>query len=89
MGRLWVGPLANISAGGLSLLLYQRLAPGMDLTVELEDAADNLQTLECRIVWASAGDDGRWRYGCRLNRELSATELAALAAPVEFRAVSA
>jgi hypothetical protein len=80
IGSLWVGPTLEISASGLSLLLYQRLAPGTNLTVEMEDAADSLCTLSCRVVWAASSKDGRWLHGCRLYRELSEAELVALAA---------
>jgi len=78
----WPGRVANVSAGGLSLLLRHRFEAGTQLAVEVHNRAGTFRrTLLARVRHATAviaSGDPRWLVGCAFEQNLTEEELKAL-----------
>jgi c-di-GMP-binding flagellar brake protein YcgR len=71
--------LRDISAGGVGLLLSERLAPGSVVLIRLGDSLpEGAQTRLARVVHATARRSGAWLVGCEFTPPLSEEELAAI-----------
>jgi PilZ domain len=74
----WV---CDISATGVALLVPCEFEPGALLTLELENAEQNVScVLRAQVVHAlEVPPDGRWLHGCAFEKPLTAEELWAFA----------
>lgn len=78
----WAGKVANVSAGGIGLLLRHRFEPGTPLLVQLAAAEGGWQrTVAVRVRHATAVvayGDLCWLMGCAFASPLSEAEVLAL-----------
>ncbi|HEV3258912.1 MAG TPA: PilZ domain-containing protein [Gemmataceae bacterium] len=78
-GAGWPGKVADISVGGLCLVLRHCFEPGTPLAIELPGARPGrARTLLVRVRHATAQADGTWLVGCAFAERLSEEELKAL-----------
>jgi hypothetical protein len=75
----WPGNVADISAGGVGLLLQHRFEGGAELVIELASRAGAFRrTVRARVVHARmvmAAGDPRWLMGCAFDQPLTQDEL--------------
>jgi hypothetical protein len=73
------GQVANLSAGGVGLLLRHRFERGMELAVEIVNRSGTVgRTLAARVVHATAvfaSGDPCWLVGCAFSQVLTEAEL--------------
>jgi hypothetical protein len=71
----------DISAVGVALLIAREFAPGIVLTIELENAIRQVScVIRARVVHTlEIPPDGRWLHGCAFERTLTDEELRAFA----------
>ena len=78
----WPGNVADISAGGVGLLLQHHFERGTELILEIASRAGAFRrTLRARVVHAKmviAAGDPRWIMGCAFAEPLTQDELAKL-----------
>lgn len=68
--------MADLSPGGVGLILTEKLEPGAALTVHLRRTNNrpDWPMLAC-VVYLTDRPDGKWAAGCHFLRELSEAEL--------------
>ena len=75
----WPGRIADVSAGGVGLLMRHRFERGTELLVEIASRAGAFRrTVRARVVHARmviASGDPRWLVGCSFAEPLSDDEL--------------
>jgi hypothetical protein len=78
---IYSGWVRDISATGIALLLPCEFEPGIQLTLELENAAQGVvRVVPARVVHAIAvPPDDRWLHGCAFEQPLTDEELRAFA----------
>jgi hypothetical protein len=64
----------DLSAGGVGLVLSERLEPGSRLVFEVP-ARGGSRPWEVRVVHAENQRDGTWLHGCAAAQELSGDDL--------------
>jgi hypothetical protein len=77
----WPGKVANISAGGLGLLLRHRFERGMELAVEIMSRAGVRRTFCARVAHVTAviaSGNPLWLVGCAFPQPLTEEEVKAL-----------
>jgi hypothetical protein len=78
----WLAKVANISAGGIALLLHHRFEPGSPLTIEVQNRTGTFRrTVVGKVVHANAvcvRGEHYWLLGCTFAEELSPEEVKAL-----------
>jgi hypothetical protein len=77
----WPGKIANVSAGGLALLLRHRFERGMELAIEILSRNGNRRTVTARVAHADpviASGNPVWLIGCSFPEPLSEEEVKAL-----------
>jgi PilZ domain-containing protein len=71
--------LADLSPGGVGLIVTEMLEPGVALTVHLRRSNDRPdQPMLACVVYLTDRPDGKWAAGCHFLRDLSETEMAEL-----------
>ncbi|GIW78236.1 MAG: hypothetical protein KatS3mg105_0043 [Gemmatales bacterium] len=77
----WVARIADISRGGIRLIVERRFEPRTILKVEPECASEDAPASMLAYVVHVTVAGNRWALGCRLAKELSEKELQALLTP--------
>jgi hypothetical protein len=79
----WHARLQNISTGGVGLLVERRFEAGTMLAIDLAAPAQGrVRSLMARVMHVEVEEDGEWRLGVALLRELTPEELRAWGADV-------
>ena len=71
----WLGIIRDISAGGMALVLRQRLEPGTVLIVELETKTGRPRRALVHVIHSTEEKPNRWITGCGFPAPLSEQEL--------------
>jgi serine/threonine protein kinase len=72
----WPAAVADLSCGGLALVMARRLERGTVVVVDLETAPGKLpRSLQARVVRVQSRGYGRWLVGCQFLEPLSPQEL--------------
>ncbi len=72
----WAAIIADISQGGVQLLLERRFEKGTGLAIELPgDGVHEPTVVFVKVVHLRRQDDGTWALGCRFISELGDDEL--------------
>ncbi len=78
-GDLWPAEVRNVSAGGLSIVLFRPVQQGAILHVELANKVLRFcRRIQMRVLHSHNHPDGGYILGGSFNRKLSASELQAL-----------
>ena len=78
-GDLWPAEIRNVSAGGLSILLFRPVRQGAVLNVELANKVLRFcRRIQMRVLHSHSHPGGGYILGGSFNRKLSASELQAL-----------
>jgi hypothetical protein len=78
-GPEWSGQVADVSRGGVGLILSRRFELKTLLAIELQSRTGQFtRRVFGRVVHVQRRDDGAWLLGCALANELSDEDLRAL-----------
>lgn len=82
------GEVANISAGGVGLLIKTPLEPKETILIEIREPGKICMNLAADVVWQESRENGWSMVGCELRTRLSLSQLASVRQFVQERALN-
>ena len=82
------GEVANISAGGVGLLIKTPLEVKETILLEIREPGKILMNLAADVVWQETRENGWTMVGCELRTRLSLSQLASIRQFIQERALS-
>ncbi len=71
----WIGPIKNMSRGGVGLILPRKFEVKTNLVIEIEDPKSGLiRSCQARVIHVCASPEGAWLTGCVFAKPLDEKE---------------